>query len=832
MNEANEKTTDRKRKKASNTDEANETSKLKKKIEFENDDEFEKYLLNHFKKDNKENENEYVFSELVKSFYNEIKKYKTVDDMANEIKKLAIQNISKNLEIICNNECTSSFFIEKFRVKYINEQIALNIKSAQNYFKEFMILYNNNNFDKFSLEINTNVEGTNEQVNEEQEQGEEVEEEEVNNQNKQNSQNERNSLDKQNSQNNKVGESYQNEKAGTKNALTKEDLYKTNTWKEKIKCKIDDINENNNILIKVVNYLSSIALHVDNIPIKITKFDIIKKFNELNFDILNINIWDAYNSKDIRPFSSFPSPSFYRKANLYFKKQTNTNEVLNMLREKPYSICINGWNLNNVKRNNYNYLDLRICPPICSHIERIKIDYENAKNIVRKLDKSCHINLDLLEDLKEETYFEDRLKKRRFNEESKVNDRIDDNSNNDKADSGKKKVEINNNQREISNSKQYEEESPIIQTIEENKDINITSRLDILILYLRLVHNFCYYSARKYNTYDEMIRECGYFYLRVNLDNKFYSNLTPIFYEDYNVSKLDYYVSENFVKGFSSIVNNMEGDDTNNSISRSSNNNTNNNSNNSINNDLNGNISGNLNHSYNENNNNNNLDYFKLLKVKEKLFNNSDVVSDYQLKWLLNFDEEIKDALKANYNENIDIEKTEEFFEILKKNYILKRTDRNSNNNKNDSTNNNNSNIINNNNSSSGNNKSEIRCAKCKKLFNNIKDVPNHIFIKHSQIKMKLITETEVQIMQRNFYEAPHSFHFLFMMEKKYNSNYTKNYLNKNFIKKSKTYKNQNFHLLPNNAKSDYKDFDDPSVNVFENVKQNVKTNNDFYDDT
>ncbi|CRG94886.1 conserved Plasmodium protein, unknown function, partial [Plasmodium gallinaceum] len=213
------------------------------------------------------------------------------------------------------------------------------------------------------------------------------------------------------------------------------------------------------------------------------------------------------------------------------------------------------------------------------------------------------------------------------------------------------------------------------------------------------------------------------------------------------------------------------------------------------------NICDDINNIHNENCKEKKSDNNKLQNMK-KIYNN-ELISDYQLKWLINFDEEINDALKADYNKNIDIEKTKEFFNILKKNYILK----------------------------TNNNENEIRCAKCKKLFHNIKDVPNHIFTKHNQIKMKLITETEVEIMKKNFFEAPHSFHFFYMMEKKYNS-YSRNYLSKNFYKRNKNYKNENFHLIPKNAKNDYKDVDEPNLPVFENLKNDIKKKNDFYDDT
>ncbi|GAW82396.1 hypothetical protein, conserved [Plasmodium gonderi] len=837
MKEPNdEKTNERKRKKPDcNAEESKESSKSKKKIEFENDDEFEKYLLDNFKKSydqagetwnnskterlyESRNESEYSLSDMIKSFYNEVKKYKTVDDMANEIKKLATQNIKKNLDIICNNECTSSFFVEKYRVKYMNEQTELNIKSAQNYFKEFMILYNNNNFDDFSLEINTNLEKNSVEENiveegEKRKKGDETDDDTENDTAEKNAKAKIMQNGNGENDDDKSKESSSKKKKEGKNKHPPNEMYTTDIWKEKIKCKIENINENTNILIKIVNYLANTSLHIDHVPLNIKKFDILKKLNELDYDILNANIWDTYSSKETRPFSLSisSSPSFYRKANIYFKKHNKTNDILNTLREKPLSVYIKGWYLSNLKRNNYNYLDLRICPPICSHIEIIKMDYENAKTLVRKLDTSCHIDLDLQHRLGEEVHFESMHKKRKIDEESHTHDvestnekqtlPVDQNCDNINKNRNNTNIVCNN---ELS-------ESPIIQIIEENKKLSIMNKLDILVLYLRFVHNFCYYSARKFNTYDEMTRECGHFYLRVNMENKFYKNLIPIFYENFNIKKLEHYVhedfgysnsnTENYVIGENSTIGNTYKDRTN---------------------------SGNNDNTLEEENcgmeegrgdivnqttkpNRENGDYFNLCRLKNTYLNDLDEVSDYQLKWLLNFETEIKDAIKANYNEHIEIEKTKEFLEILKNNYILKPTH---------------------NNSTNTDGKSEIRCAKCKKLFNNIKDVPNHIFIKHNQVKMKLITEAEAQIMKKCFYESPHSFQFLFMMEKKYNSNHSKNYLNKSIFKKTKNYKNHNFHVLPNSVKSDYKDFDDPTLNVFENVKQTERKKNDFYDDT
>ncbi|SBT41815.1 conserved Plasmodium protein, unknown function [Plasmodium ovale wallikeri] len=795
---------ERKRKKPYNVEEGKDDTggKTKKKIEFENDEEYEKYLLSNFKKNNGNNDNEYIFSEMIKNLYNEIKKYKTVNDMANEIKRLAFESISKNLQLICNNECTSSFFIEKYRVKYMNEQTQMNIKSAQYYFKEFMILYNNGNFDNFSLEVNTNVENKKDESNEE----EEVE---------------KNTTKGESANGDTTANASANTNANTNvtHVMTKENMYETNIWKEKIKCKIENISEHNNILIKIVSYLSSVALHVDHIPVKIKKFDIVKKLNALNYDILNINIWDTYNYKESRPIltsssSSPPSPSFYRKANLYFKKQNKTNELLNATREKPYSIDINGWYLNNIKRNNYNYVDFRVCPPIFSHIERVKIDYENAKIAVRKLDKSCNINSDFMVDIKEEAYFEDRVKKRKLGKGTKE----DLTGENTAKDANEDAVVNDTNAVDaLAEGGDVEEDSPIIHMIEKEENMCVTKKLDILILYLRFVHNFCYYSARKFNTYDEMIRECGYFYLRVNLDNKFYTNLIPIFYENYNVKKLEFHVGEKFTNDLSSYGRTNMGEDPSN-IQRSVDNA----------NDQCGNAELLAEENCHNNNNCSNSEESKLEIVKKRFFADLGAVSTYQLKWLLNFDEEIEDALKASYNEHIDIEKTKEFFDILQEKYILK-TGGNNVAKKVDGDDKSGEITTCSTTASSG--KVEIRCAKCRKLFNSITDVPNHIFIKHSQIKMKLITETEVQIMQRYFYETPHSFHFLFMMEKKYNANNPKNYLNKGFFKKTKNYKNQNFHLLTNSAKN-YKDFDDPNVNVFENIKQSVKKKNDFYDDT
>ncbi|KJP85263.1 hypothetical protein AK88_05103 [Plasmodium fragile] len=809
MNEPTDgKANDRKRKKPDDNAEegGKDPGKSKKKIEFENDEEYEKYLLSNFKKGsvggnggdgrhgsrhdgrhegrrNNRHENspaeEYTLSDMVKSFYNEMKKYKTVDDMANEIKRLAVQNIRKNLEIICNNECTSSFFVEKYRVKYINEQVELNIKSAQNYFKEFLILYNSNNFDNFSLEVNTNVEKKGRQEDSaEKDKDDEQGEEEVNH-------GEDDPPVMDHSQNSNGDDSNNSEKWPNKNQMNgengheKEDMYKENTWKEKMKCKIENANENTNVLIKIVNYLSSTSLHIDHIPVNIKKFDVVKKLNELNYGILNANIWDTYSSKESRPFSLSIStvPSFYRKANIYFKKHNKTSDLLSALREKPRSVQINGWYLNNVKRNNYNYVDLRICPPICSHVQVIKADYEKAKMLVRTLDASCHIDADLLGRIQEEDFIEVRQKKRKVGgqEEGQA-----DGEGGDVATEAFAKSNSNSSNNAVGGSDDQVGDSPIIQIIEENKNFSVTNKLDILIMYLRFVHNFCYYSARKFNTYDEMVRECGYFYLRVNMKNKFYNNLIPIFYENFNVSKLDQYGQRD---QWAQQGNGCEGGNDDDLVDGTAEGET---------------------HTPTSS---------PLHTLKKKYFDDVGSVSEYQLKWLLHFEAEIKDAINTNYNEQIEIEKTKEFMENLKNNYILKASDNPRDNPRDDG-------------------KSEIRCAKCKKLFNHIKDVPNHIFIKHSQIKLKLITETEAEIMKKCFYEAPHSFHFLFMMEKKYNSGHSKNHVSKNIFKKPKIFKNQNFHLLPNSAKNDYKDFDDPSSNVFENVKQTANKKSDFYDDT
>ncbi|EUD69230.1 hypothetical protein C922_00093 [Plasmodium inui San Antonio 1] len=815
MNEPSDgKLNDRKRKKPDdNAEEGKDPGKSKKKVEFENDEEYEKYLLSNFKKGSPRGSGgdgrhdtrqewrreprhestpaeEYALSDMIKSFYSEVKKYKTVEDMANEIKRLAVQNIKKNLEIICNNECTSSFFVEKYRVKYINEQAELNVKSAQNYFKEFLILYNSNNFDDFSLEVNTNVDKKTGEDRREKEKNNEQGEEVANHA-------EEDPPVMHHSQNTHGGDtnsghiSPNRDQIGGEDGRTNDHMYKANTWKEKMKCKIENPNENTNVLIKILNYLSSTSLYIDHIPVSIKKFDIVKKLNELNYDVLNANIWDTFSSKESRPFSLSIStaPSFHRRGNIYFKKHNKMSELLNALREKPRNVQINGWYLNSVKRNNYGYVDLRICPPICSHVEVIKADYEKAKMLVRKLDASCHIDANLLGRIREEAYIEVRKKKRKLGE-----GQADGQADGEGDDVTVEAIASNNGDNNATGeSSDHLGDNPIIDIIEGNKDLSVTKKLDILIVYLRFVHNFCYYSARKFNTYDEMVRECGYFYLRVNMQNKFYNNLIPIFYENFNVSKLEQYGQgsgwiDNFADG---CQRRKRGELRNDNHA----------------------VDGALprgDQPSQETNPNEQPPTCPLLqRLKKKYFNDVDSLSEYQLKWLLHFEEEIKDAINANYNEQIEIEKTKEFMDILKNNYILKPSD-----------------------NPRGDGKSEIRCAKCKKLFNHIKDVPNHIFIKHSQIKFKLITETEAEIMKKCFYEAPHSFHFLFMMEKKYNLGHSKSHLNKNIFKKNQNFKNQNFYLVPNSAKSDYKDFDDPSLNIIENVKQSAPKNTDFYDDT
>ncbi|ETW28906.1 hypothetical protein PFFCH_03632 [Plasmodium falciparum FCH/4] len=87
--------------------------------------------------------------------------------------------------------------------------------------------------------------------------------------------------------------------------------------------------------------------------------------------------------------------------------------------------------------------------------------------------------------------------------------------------------------------------------------------------------------------------------------------------------------------------------------------------------------------------------------------------------------------------------------------------------------------------------------------------------------------------MKKKFYETPHSFHFLFMMEKKYNYMF-KNYNHKNSIfKRNKSFINHNLHVLNNTNKNEYKDFDDPQQNLLQNVKHtNTNKSKNFYDDT
>ncbi|VWU50890.1 conserved protein, unknown function [Hepatocystis sp. ex Piliocolobus tephrosceles] len=804
------------------TEEDKNVNKMKRNITFENDKDFEIYLLKNFKKNN---ENEYMFSNMLKNLHHELKKYKTINDMADEIKRVAIESIHKNLEIICNNECTSSFFIEKYRVKYINEQNELNIKSAQNYFKEFLILYKKSNFENFSLEINTNIE--------EKKEGTMIsgidEYEEKNNDNKN---------DKEENKKKKIIENINDKKeefvvdnnSSLTNVLTKENMYKSNIWKDIIKCKIENINDNNNIILKIINYFSSISLHIDNIPININKFDIFKKLNELNYDVLNLNIWDTYNKKENKlPFlSQSASNLFYRKGNIYFKKQNKVTELLNRSRTRFNYININDWHLsNNVKRINYNFIDLKICPPICSHMERIKEDYEYAKILVSKLDSACDINFDLLQKIEEETYLQFKTKKRKLAEDHINNNTIttmDVDNNNISLETNNVKDDINDNKKDTVN--EYNKinintehvGSPIIYIIEENINNNdIKKKLDILILYLRFVHNFCYYSAKKYNTYDEMVRECKYFYLRVNLnlEKKIYNNsLLPKAYENYNIKELDFFLDDNFFNINGNVMTDIVKEEK-----------------------------GNVNDEDEKSGHSYKKDFENLSKLKNKYFNKEDDISICQLKWLYNFNKEIKEAIKSNYYEYIDIEKTNEFLQILENNYILKSnaattattttaTATTATATTTTATSATTTTTTTNNTSNNNVTKNEIRCAKCKKLFNNIKDVPNHIFMKHSQIKIKLITEVEVEIMQKYFYESPHSFNLFFMMEKKYNSAYRKNTLNNTFFNKGKIYKNQNFHLVTDYDKNDYKDFDDPNLNVLEDVKHEENKKNDFYDDT
>lgn len=697
--------------------------KEKKKTEFENDEEYERYLVTHVKKTE---DREYVFSEFVKTLSNEMKKFKTIQDMANEIKKLAIRNISRNLEIICNNECVSAFFLEKYRVKYINEQIRLNIRSAQHYFKQFLILYNSRtSLEDFNLEINTNLEREEDDVKLHKEQEEERNDSSVN----------------------KLHD------------LTEDTFYKTNLWKERIRCKINNINDNN-ILTKIINYQNSITLLIDHIPMKIKKFDIVSKLQELEFDILNINAWDVHYFRDAGSDS-------FRKAMVYLKKKDERSELLKTIEESGGFETI-GYTLTQWRKNTYNQIDIRICPPICSHIERIKVDYEIAKELVRKLDKSCNITMAFYRELEEENNKQKESFKRRKTEESSLVEKKDED---DAVDA------IPVDSEETKEPKSEEGESPIIYLIEKCKDSNITNKLDILILYLRFVHNFCYYSAKKFNTFDEMTRECGHFYLRVNLKKPFPSNMIPIYYENFNVKKLDYYVNKTCLG-----LINTSNEGTN--VVCTSDDSKKEQTSNSIDNNI-----------------------GQQLILKNQPISDVESFSEYQMQWLRNFEEEIKDALKETYNEPIDIEKTPEFTKIVKQNYILKMNTEQ---------------------------KHEIRCGKCKKLFNSLKDLPNHIFTKHPQIKMKLITEVEAEIMKKKFYEASHSFQFLHVMEKKYSL--IQNGYNRNYNKRTKSYnKNENIHMVSNIVRRGEFVDDDPSNTLpldTMRVMDLKKKKNDFYDDT
>ncbi|SOV83754.1 conserved Plasmodium protein, unknown function [Plasmodium sp. gorilla clade G3] len=807
----NENTNEKKRKKTIEEENVlikeKENINLKKKnIEFEDDEEYEKYVFSNFKnaEESYNNKEQYILSEITKAFFNDNRKYKSIEDMANEIKNQAIKNIKKNLDIICNNECTSPFFVERFRVKYINEQNVLNIKTAQNYFKEFIILYKNNNFNDFSLEINTNIEegGASEKNN--MEYDDDIE----SGDNVKSNNNTKPKLDNSHNNDNNI------EKNKNNSILSEENMYMSNLWKEKIKCKIDNINDNN-ILTKILNYIGGTSIHVDHIPMHINKFHILNTLSTLKYNVMNINIWDVYNTKDTR------GHAFFRRANIYFNNKTSASNVLNTIRENSYSIPIHQWYMNNIRRNIYNSIDFKICPPICSHIERIKKDYDIAKLLVRKLDYSCGINMDLFNKMNDDTYLNSQVNKRR-----KIDDKEHDETNNDIS---KNTFEVNTlNDNNIENkTDDYNDdninedknifhganipESPIISMIENNEEqsYDVKKKLDILILYLRFVHNFCYYSAKKFNTYDELLRECGYFYLRVNVgEKKLHKNFIPVFYENCNIEKDNTYLDNMIINSISIEETTLLNKDIKNNIS--------------INKEYNDIINKNSfvihNESkYHNENRNNELKYsndmllYKLLNNKKKeIFVLQDEeqmkISEFQLKWLVHFDNEIKNAINKKYYQNINIEKTKEFLDILKKDYALTTSD---------------------------NKQSDIRCSKCKKLFHHINDLPNHIFLKHNQFKMKLITETEIQIMKKKFYETPHSFHFLFMMEKKYNYIF-KNYNHKNSIfKRNKSFINHNLHVLNNPNKNEYKDFDDPQQNVLQNVKHtNATKSKDFYDDT
>ncbi|SOV19783.1 conserved Plasmodium protein, unknown function [Plasmodium gaboni] len=796
---ANEYTNEKKRKK---TIEEENVNLKKKKIEFEDDEEFEKYVFSNFKNvdENYNNKEQYVLSEITKAFFNDNRKYKSIEDMANEIKYQAIKNIKKNLDIICNNECTSPFFVERFRVKYINEQNVLNIKTAQNYFKEFVVLYKNNNFNDFSLEINTNIEegGASEMNNIQYD--DDIESAD----NQKSNDNTKAKLDNSNNNDNNI------EKNKNNSILNEENMYISNLWKEKIKCKIDNINDNN-ILTKILNYIGGTSIHVDHIPMHLNKFHILNTLSNLKYNVMNINIWDVYNTKDTR------GQTFFRRANIYFNNKTSASNVLNTIRENSYAINIHQWYMNNVRRNIYNNIDFKICPPICSHIERIKKDYNNAKVLVRKLDYSCGINMDLLNKMNDDTYLNAPVNKRRKVDDKENGETMDDISKNISHLNTLNDNNIVNNANDHNDDRNVFDnenipESPIISMIENNEEQNydVKKKLDILILYLRFVHSFCYYSAKKFNTYDELLRECGYFYLRVNVGGKkLHKNFIPIFYENCNIEKDNTYLDNAIINAIYTEQNTLLNEDIKNSISINKDHNNIENKNSFV--------IHNETNNHNENSNyelkySNHMLLYKLLlnNKKKEIFSVQDEeemkVSELQLKWLVHFDNEIKNAINNKYYQNINIEKTEEFLDILKKDYALTTSD---------------------------NKQSDIRCSKCKKLFHHINDLPNHIFLKHNQFKMKLITETEVQIMKKKFYETPHSFHFLFMMEKKYNYMY-KNYNYKHSIfKRNKSFINHNLHILNNTNKNEYKDFDDPQQNVLQNVKHTSTTKSkDFYDDT
>lgn len=307
----------------------------------------------------------------------------------------------------------------------------------------------------------------------------------------------------------------------------------------------------------------------------INKFHILNTLSTLKYNVMNINIWDVYNTKDTR------AHSFFRRANIYFNNKTSATNVLNTIRENTYAIPIHQWYMNNVRRNIYNTIDFKICPPICSHMERIKKDYNMAKELVRKLDCSCGINMDLFNKMSDDTYLNGPINKRR-----KVDDKEHDETFNDKS---KNTFEVNtlNNNNNIENNKngfnddninedkniiekENVTESPIISMIENNEEQNydVKKKLDILILYLRFVHNFCYYSAKKFNTYDELLRECGYFYLRVNVgQKKLHKNFIPIFYENCNKEKDNTYLDNMIINSISIDETNLLNEDIKNGLS-------------------------------------------------------------------------------------------------------------------------------------------------------------------------------------------------------------------------------------------------------------------------